>query len=1325
MLTRHWLDRLVRCVGQAARLTESSQSLRAAEGKAAGGPSGLRRKGMHASRVHYGESLEVRQVMAATPIAGLSDEFNDAASINQWSEVNHVEGWGPRGAQLNQWTVNAGGEGRMVMQPHSVVWYEDWRGPLVFKEVTGDFVVTTKMRVTDRDNIGGSDADDVPGDSQFSLGGLMIRTPRAITNGAADWVPGSHSNDGNVGENYVFMSMGYATGTNRYSFEVKTTRNSTSNLELTPLGLTPNEVELRIARIGSTVIVLHRLDGEANWTVHRRYSRPDMPQTLQVGMVTYSDWEKANDLTPVVHNGAVIAPGQISDPSPFQPFNPDLTASFDYTRFDRPQVPAELAGVNLLTATDNQLLSFLGQGGDANPEPPKVTRIGMNASGVVDWDPGMMFRDAFQRARPWGTQAQNVATGDRTWQFLTGEGPTLAVDQHGWVASLPQWQHSNGTVYQQIATTVLFTDEARQPAGIYRAEWTGNGNLEMPFVTESGTMPDGRHYALVNMPFGVHFAMQITSTDSANPIRDIHLWMPDYNGQSLVGEWHPGDAGSPFHPLFVDRLDAFDTLRFMDLMNTNQTDVVTWNDRPKLDDASQSDGDLTQYFHTHGVAPEYLIELSNETGANPWFNMPHQANDDYVRQFATMVRDTLDPELKVYVEWSNEIWNGIFPTYHWLAAQTQLPENAGLDFFAIAGREMRRDFDIWSDVFAGQEDRLVRVVAGQQANVWLTEQFLANVAGRVDAVSATAYAGIGPEQVAGFNPVTTTPDDIIDSILNVSIPWASARLREHESLIETYEAMLGRDLQFVTYESGAHVMSAPNPFFGTELADEAFTAQSSPRMYDVYQTLLNVVNDAGVDLYNEFSFTSHSSSRPYGSFGVLHDMTTPLSEAHKLRSLYDYIAASSTENPNSAPVLSTLGNQQVREGSLLTFTATATDPDNDNLTFSLANAPTGATIDPQTGRFNWTPTAAQGPTTYQITVRVSDDGSPSRSDEQVINVTVLDMPQLSIGDVTVTERDTGSFNAQFFVTLSAASFRPVTVSYATANVTATAGSDYQSRTGTLTFAAGETRKTINIPILGDRRDEADETFVVRLSNAVDAIFADNEAVGTILDNDPLPTLSLTRATATEGDANPVTANVSVRLSAASDRSVIVNFTTVDETATAGNDYAATSGTLTFAPGETTKTIPVTIIPDLLDEANETFAVQISDATNATLPTLNVRVTINDNDPAPVMSISNASIQEGTSGTRELIFTVSLSAASGRPVTVRYSTSNGTARSGVDYQAATGTVTFAAGETSQTIRITLLSDALFEADETFFVRLTSPVNATLGTARGTGTIINDD
>ena len=143
------------------------------------------------------EQLEPRLLLSADmpeSIAALSDEFDDSSTINDWQRVYQTEGWSAD--QLNVWDVNQSQAGRMVMQPHTVVWFDDWRGPMVYKEVTGDFVITSQIHITDRDEIGGSDSDNVPGDGQFSLGGVMVRTPRDITDPLSDWAPGSRADDG-------------------------------------------------------------------------------------------------------------------------------------------------------------------------------------------------------------------------------------------------------------------------------------------------------------------------------------------------------------------------------------------------------------------------------------------------------------------------------------------------------------------------------------------------------------------------------------------------------------------------------------------------------------------------------------------------------------------------------------------------------------------------------------------------------------------------------------------------------------------------------------------------------------------------------------------------------------------------------------------------------------------------------------------------------------------------------------------------------------------------------------------------------------------------
>ena len=226
-----------------------------------------------------------------------------------------------------------------------------------------------------------------------------------------------------------------------------------------------------------------------------------------------------------------------------------------------------------------------------------------------------------------------------------------------------------------------------------------------------------------------------------------------------------------------------------------------------------------------------------------------------------------------------------------------------------------------------------------------------------------------------------------------------------------------------------------------------------------------------------------------------------------------------------------------------------------------------------------------------------------------------------------------------------------------------------------------------------------------------------------------PTLSIGSASVTEGNAGTVSANFTVTLSAASANSVTVNYATANGTATtAGSDYSAASGSLTFAPGETSKTISVLVNGDTLVESSENFYVNLAGAANATIATSQGIGTIgNDDAAAPLtVGIANASLIEGNSGTVNATFTISLSAAATQTVTVNYATSNGTAASASDYLAASGTVTFLPGEISKTVTIKVIGETLLERAENFFVTLSNPVNAGLGSAiKATGTILNDD
>ncbi|MCA0302386.1 MAG: cellulase family glycosylhydrolase [Proteobacteria bacterium] len=247
-------------------------------------------------------------------------------------------------------------------------------------------------------------------------------------------------------------------------------------------------------------------------------------------------------------------------------------------------------------------------------------------------------------------------------------------------------------------------------------------------------------------------------------------------------------------------------------------------------------------------------------------------------------------------------------------------------------------------------------------------------------------------------------------------------------------------------------------------------------------------------------------------------------------------------------------------------------------------------------------------------------------------------PTLAVADATVLEGNSGTKDLAFTVSLSAPASGPVTVNYATGNGTATAGSDYTAASGTLSFAAGETSKVVRVTVAGDTAVEANETLTLTLSSPSGATLADGSAVGTIVNDDtaPLPTLAISDASVAEGSAGtPGIATFTVRLSAAATTPVSVAFATADGTALAGSDYVARAGTLTFAAGETSKTIAVTALGDAAVEANESFTVVLSNASGATLGDASGTGTLLNDDTAPVvlptLSISDASAVEGNPG----------------------------------------------------------------------------------------------
>ncbi|MBO1055424.1 MAG: hypothetical protein HEQ27_02390 [Dolichospermum sp. JUN01] len=338
---------------------------------------------------------------------------------------------------------------------------------------------------------------------------------------------------------------------------------------------------------------------------------------------------------------------------------------------------------------------------------------------------------------------------------------------------------------------------------------------------------------------------------------------------------------------------------------------------------------------------------------------------------------------------------------------------------------------------------------------------------------------------------------------------------------------------------------------------------------------------------------------------------------------------------------------------------------------------------------------------------------------------------LSINDVTLTEGNSGTKNATFTVTLSGETFQPVTVNYATANGTATAGSDYTATTGTLIFNVnpGETSKQITVSVLGDSLFEGNETFFVNLSNAINANIADAQGQGTINNDDvALPTITLAVSPTSVSEDGTTNLIYIFTRTGATTNTLTVNYG-ITGTANTSDYTGATPGTgktITFAAGASTATLTIDPTADTIVESNETVALTLATGTGYTIGTTTAVIgTITNDDLLPNLNLSaNKTIVEGNTNPQNVTYTVTLSSTSTQTITVQYATANGTAIAGSDYTSTSGTLTFNPGVTSQVINIPILNDSINEANETFSLTLNSPTNASLGTSQTVTTTISD-
>lgn len=478
-------------------------------------------------------------------------------------------------------------------------------------------------------------------------------------------------------------------------------------------------------------------------------------------------------------------------------------------------------------------LLWLGATAAQAAEAPGAAALGINLSGLNDWNTELPLADAFKLARPWVSQQSGTAYG---------KGPAMDLDAHGWVKHLEPgcW-----------AETLLFTS-AHPPAGTYTITYEGSGTLDVSHGAKVIERAPGKLTVTLTSPTG-GFGLVLRQTDPKDYIRNIHVPLPGCESTYQT---------ECFNPSFLKCWQGVACLRFMDWQVTNGSTQQTWAQRPHLDDAS---------YAPSGAPVELMCALANRLQADAWFCLPHQADDEYVRQFATLVKAKLDPGRKVYVEYSNEVWNGQFLQARYANEQAvalglgpkERPWEGGALFYAQRATQI---FTIWEEVFGGHE-RLVRVLAWQAANSWAVARLMlpaAEVRQHVDALAIAPYLTLvvtptsKPSQAEVEQwTVTQVLDYVAQTVLPQSLKWMQAY----------HELAAANHLQLLAYEGGQHLVGARGGENSKALQDRFLAANAQPRLGELYDQYFAGWQQAGGGLFCYFASTGRWSK--WGSWGAL------------------------------------------------------------------------------------------------------------------------------------------------------------------------------------------------------------------------------------------------------------------------------------------------------------------------------------------------------------------------------------------------------------------------------------------------------------------------
>ncbi len=557
-----------------------------------------------------------------------------------------------------------------------------------------------------------------------------------------------------------------------------------------------------------------------------------------------------------------------------------------------------------LLATAPLLFGTLGL--PAADEPLPKIPIAMNLSAINDYTPGYPFRNLMWSARPWLTR---LAEGGGPFDTQLAE--KIPLDENGYPLSLPYAPEGEE---DQVVFTII--NKFTEP-GEYVLLYDGEGEIGPAMNSRVVSQEPGR--VILELTGGSsdsnYQGFAILRSTKGNHVRNIRILRPEDENTDL--------AAKPYTDEFIAYCAQWHALRFMDWQATNNSLEDTWEGRKKPSfytmvgkggDAIGRWGTPASTFDrlfSGGVALELLIQLANQAKVDPWFCVPHRATPEYMTEMAKLIKEKLDPSLKAYIEYSNEVWNWQFQQAGWmlqskiaaepLAGQplsgwkdgvvpTEFPldngtvaREGGADHPERMGVLNRRAFKHFEEVFTGEDSkRIVRVIGVQQG--WpdtarrTVEWVMEN--GGADAMSPAGYFGPNRKiydrwaeagQSLTVEQVLTDMQEIVDTEVRSWINQLAQIASNH-------------NLRYIVYEGGQHIQpDGQKPEFNFPALREV---QFSQGLYDVYMENFQLHQEAGCDLFAAFASFSPQGTQ-WGSWGHQEYLGQPREEIPKYGALLD------------------------------------------------------------------------------------------------------------------------------------------------------------------------------------------------------------------------------------------------------------------------------------------------------------------------------------------------------------------------------------------------------------------------------------------------------